>query len=110
MDPGKRLQLPEAPPRMALPGGGCGHTPGPWAQLPPVLCWGDKHLLSDQQWVLIRTQVTVLTQQLPSPGSTGVNFPTGKTDMKWDPSEDWFQGSSAPEVLGLLHLPVAAHV
>ena len=60
--------------------------------------------------VLIRTQVTVLTQQLPSPGSTGVNFPEGKTDMKWDPSEGRYQGSSAPEVLGLLHLPVAAHV
>ena len=46
--------------------------------------------------VLIRTQVTVLTQRWPRRGYTGVNFPAGKRDWKWDPSEDWYQGSSAP--------------
>ena len=50
--------------------------------------------------VLIRTPVTVLTQRWPSPGSTEVNFPSGKRNRKWDPSKDWYQGSSAPEVLG----------
>ena len=50
--------------------------------------------------VLIRTQVTVLTQRWPSPGSTGENFPAGKRDWKWDPSEDWFQGAVLLEVLG----------
>ena len=95
---------------MALPGGAVATLlhPGPSFLLFSV---GVTNTCSQRvSEVLIRTQVTVLTQRWPSPGSTGVNFPTGKRNRKWDPSEDWYQGSSAPEVLGLLHLPVAAHV
>lgn len=44
----------------------------------------------------MRIQVTVLSQQWPSPGSTGVNFPAGKRNREWDPSEDWYQGSNIP--------------
>ena len=51
--------------------------------------------------ILIRTQVTVLTQRWPSPGSTGVNFPTGKRNREWDPSEDWYQESNVSGGRGL---------
>ena len=56
---------------------------------------------------MIRTQVTVLTQRWPSPGSTGVNFPAGKKNREWDPSEEWYQESIVPGVGVSLHLPVA---
>ena len=41
--PGTRRPHPGWPFR----GGGCGHILGPWAQLPPVLLWGDKHVVSE---------------------------------------------------------------
>ena len=47
------------------------------------------------------TKVTVLTQQWPSPGSTGMNFPAAKRNREWDPSEDWCQGSNVPGGRGL---------
>ena len=44
----------------------------------------------------MRIQVTVPSQRWPSPGSTGVNFPEGKRNREWDPSEDWYEGSNIP--------------
>lgn len=35
-------------------------------QLPPVLCWGDKHVLSEAVKVLSSTQARVLTQRGPA--------------------------------------------
>ena len=97
-------------PGWPFPGGGCGHMPGTGAQLPPVLHWGDNHVLSDRKWVLIRTQVTVLTQRWPSPGSTGENFPAGKRNREWDPSEDRYQGSSAPGGPGVYCTSLLLHM
>ena len=86
---------------MALPGGAVATLlhPGPSFLLFSV---GVTNTCSQRvSEVLIRTQVTVLTQRWPSPGSTGVNFPTGKRNREWDPSEDWYQESNVSGGRGL---------
>ena len=55
----------------------------------------------------MRTQVTVLSQRWPNPGSTGVKFPAGKRNREWDPVETGIRGAMFLEVGSLLHLPVA---
>ena len=101
MDPGKRLQAPGGPTQDGPSQVGAVATlldPGPSSLLFSV---GVTITCSQRDSeVLIGTQVTVLTQRWPSPGSTGENFPAGKRDWKWDPSEDWFQGAVLLEVLG----------
>ena len=39
-----------------------------------------------------------------------MNFPAGKRNRKWDPSEDWYRGIALLEVLEPTALPVAAHM
>ena len=73
----------EAHPAQSFPSRGQGHVPD---------------TTSSQRYSEdpMRTQVTVLSQRWPSPGSTGVNFPAGKRNREWDPSGDWHQGSNVP--------------
>ena len=53
--------------------------------------------------VLIRTQVTVLTQRWPSPGSTGENFPAGKRNREWDPAKTGIGKQHSWRSLCVLH-------
>lgn len=68
-------------------------TLGPASSFSP---WGDTTCSQRCSEDPMRTQVTVLSQRWPSPGSTGVNFPAGKRNREWDPSGDWHQGSNVP--------------
>ena len=93
MDQGGGSRHPVVPARMALPRGGLWLLS--WVQLPPVLHGGDTTWSQRDSEDLMRTQVMVLTQRWPSPGSAGVNFPEGKRNREWNPSEDCYQRSNA---------------
>ena len=100
MDPGKRLKAPRHPTQDGPSQVGAVATfldPGPSFLLFSVGVTSTCSQRSSE--ALIRTQVTVLTQRWPSPGSTGENFPEGKRSRKWDPSEGWYRGAALLEVL-----------
>ena len=111
MDPGKRLQA---------PGGPTQEDPSQVGAVAILLDPGPSSLLFSvgvtitcsqrDSEVLIGTQVTVLTQRWPSPGSTGENFPAGKRNREWDPSEDRYQGSSAPGGPGVYCTSLLLHM
>ena len=100
MDPRKRLKAPGGPTQDGPSQVGAVATfldPGPSFLLFSV---GVTSTCSQRgSEVLSSTQARVLTQRWPSPGSTGVNFPTGKRNRKWDPSEDWYREAALLEVL-----------
>ena len=108
---GRRLKAPRGPTQDGPPQAGASATllvPGPSFLL---LFNGVTSTCSQRcSEVLIRTQVTVLTQRWPSPGCTGVNFPAGKKNRKWDPSEDWNQESNVPGGRGLTAPPCCLHI
>ena len=88
---------------MALPRQGISHSPGPWAQLPLFSIEVTGTCSQRCSEVLIRTQVTVLTQRRPSPGSTGENFPTGKRNREWGPAKTGIGKQRSWRSLCVLH-------
>ena len=90
---GRRLKAPRGPSQDGP--SQMGLWPLSWVQLPPVLHGGDTTWSQRDSEDLMRTQVMVLTQRWPSPGSAGVNFPEGKRNREWNPSEDCYQRSNA---------------
>ena len=97
MDPRKRLKAPGGPTQDGPSQVGAVATfldPGPSFLLFSV---GVTSTCSQRgSEVLSSTQARVLTQRWPSPGSTGVNFPSGKRNRKWDPCENRYHGRGAP--------------
>ena len=105
---GRRLKTPRGPTQDGPPQAGASATllvPGPSLLLFSVAV---RNTCSQRcSEVLIRTQVTVLTQRWPSPGCTGVNFPAGRRTGSGIPVKTGIRKAMFLGVGVSLHLPVA---